>query len=256
MSDELQKCDKCKKTFNRKYDLERHKNSVHGCVGGSKTNKKLSYECQYCKKPFTRKDSLSRHDKTCKSKTNIKNGPRQNTNHGSKDIATHGDHNKIFANETNNIIKNNYNINLVVFAKDGIQNLTYDELIELFGSNDNLIEALIKIVNLNPNKPQHHNIYYPDLKTTHGEVFEDEKWIKKKIDEILEILIDAKLDDLNDILKDFTYLDKETKKKIRETIEDYDNSKPQTRKKLKTYLKPILYNNKEMIMKTRKINND
>ena len=32
-----------------------------------------------------------------------------------------------------------------------------------------------------------------------------------------------------------------------------DHNKPGTRKKLKTYLNPIFYNNKEMIIKTRKL---
>lgn len=53
-------------------------------------------------------------------------------------------------------------------------------------------------------------------------------------------------------MKDF--LNKKTREKIEETIKHMDYSKPNARKKLKSYLKPILYNHKNMIIKNKKIN--
>lgn len=249
-------CDNCGKEFSRIYDLKRHQNRVTNCVSGSKTNKKVAkYKCGYCKNSFNRKDSLKRHKNTCKAKLKL------SIKHGSKTIKNSGDNNNIINNEINNITYNdiqhadNVNINLVVFAKDGIEHLNYNELKKLFGSDENLIQGLIRIVNLNPDKPEHHNIYFPDLKSTHGEVFENETWIKKKIDEILDVLVDAKLEDLNEILNNFTFLNKSTRNKLKETIESFDYSKPKARKKLKSYLKPILNNNKNMILKTRTLTN-
>ena len=68
---------------------------------------------------------------------------------------------------------------------------------------------------------------------------------------ILDVLLDAKLEDLGEILNNFTFLNKKTKNKIKESIERFDNDKPQARKKLKSFLKPILYNDREMILQTR-----
>ena len=62
-------CNKCKKTFGRKYELTRHQNRITSCVSGSKTNKKINYyHCNKCKQKFSRKDSLTRHSKLCKIK--------------------------------------------------------------------------------------------------------------------------------------------------------------------------------------------
>ena len=57
---------------------------------------------------------------------------------------------------------------IVVFAKDGIKDLNTEELKKLLNSDKNLIQSLIGIVNLNPDKPHHHNIYYSDDKCSCG----------------------------------------------------------------------------------------
>ncbi len=148
----------------------------------------------------------------------------------------------------------NFIINLCFFAKDGIKCIDLTDFGEIFGSNKNIIESMISKVNLNPDKPQHHNIYYGDTKSSYGEIYENKKWIRKKIDEILDTLIESKIDDLNSILNDMKdFLNKKTRDKIKETIENFDCTKPGARKKLKSYLKPILYNHKDMIIKTRKL---
>jgi len=61
------------------------------------------------------------------------------------------------------------------FAKDGIISLKYDELKELFESKEDVIPRLIKIINFNPKKPQHHNILYDDKKSSTGAVYENRK---------------------------------------------------------------------------------
>jgi hypothetical protein len=243
-------CNKCKKSFSRKYELNRHLNRITDCVTGSKTNKKnIEYKCKDCKKKFTRNDSLIRHKKICKNKKiNINTQNSKNVN------INNGDNNSAF-------IKSPISINLVVFTKDGINNLTYNEIKALFKDKGNLVEKLIKIVNLNPNKPQHHNIFFNDLKSTYGESYQvnnlkphKKSWISNKIDELIHLLIDAKLEDLNDILNDMNdFLNEKAKDEIRNTIIKLDYSKPNVRKKLISYLKPILYNHRDMIIKTRKL---
>lgn len=240
-------CKKCKVEFDRKYNLERHLNKLVDCVTGSKTKKIIKkHICKDCKHKFTRKDLLNRHIKTCKKrieKIKINKSIKGNKN--------------ILAKESTNCNNNNnnkININLIVFAKDGIKNITAEDLTEILKSNESIFESMIKNVNLNPKKPQHHNVLYRDMKFPCGEVYENGEWVSKKIDEILEILIDAKIDDLEEILDTMgDILNKKSRNKIKEAVENMDRRKPGARKKLKSYLKPILYNHKDLIIKTRKL---
>jgi DNA-directed RNA polymerase subunit RPC12/RpoP len=249
-------CKKCNKSFTKKYNLLRHINNCN--YSGSKTMKKYDYKCNKCGINFTRKDSLTRHinKKICNKKKKQNNVKLSGNNNKQKII--NGDM-KCDKTNINNVIKslnsnNIYNIILFSFGKDGIKNLNSKDYSQIFNSNKNVIESIISNVNLNPDKPQHHNVYYGDIKSLYGEIYENKKWIKMKIDEILDTLIETKLTDLNDILNDMgDILNKKTRNKIKETIENFDYTKPGARKKLKTYLKPILYNHKDIIIKTRKL---
>jgi len=244
-------CKKCGLKFNKRQEYTRHINRLTDCVTGSKTNKKkiIMHSCKGCKKKFNRKDSLDRHSKICKgikTKINVRDSKNTNINNNN------GDNNNNIA-----LIKSPVTINLLVFSKDGINSLTLKDFNKMLKSNKHPIEELITQVNFNPNKPEYHNIYYPDLKSAHGFVYEDNKWIAKKIDEILNTLLDAKTEDLNEILNDMgDFLNKKSRNKIKKAIEDtnYDSIPPGSRKKLMKYIKTILYNNKDMIIKTKKLN--
>lgn len=239
-------CKKCSKTFDHKSHFDRHKNRKTSCIeNSSKSAKQISHKCKKCKKNFSRKDSLTRHLKICKENVNNKNiiGDVNNSKI-----------NTINGNNSNMLIKSPISINLIVFTKDGIENITPKELSKMFKSNNNLYESMISLVNFNPNKPQHHNVYYPDIKSSYGVVYENNKWVTKKIDEILNLLLDAKTEDFNEIINEMgDFLNEKTRDKIKDTIKNVDYTKPNYRKKLIAYLKPILYNNKDMIIKTRKM---
>jgi DNA-directed RNA polymerase subunit RPC12/RpoP len=241
-------CKKCKKEFNNKSNFNRHLNRIIDCKTGSKTSKKMTYSCNKCGREFNRKDSMKRHNYNCK--VNINKIKIQ----GNKNKTITGKKVNLINKSNNSKIINIDKIVLINFAEDGTSNISKDELLKLLGAKNNYVENLISVVNLNPNKPQHHNIYYGDTKSSYGEVYEDNKWVRKKIDEILEILIEAKISDLNEILNDMSdFLNENTREKIKKAAENVDYKKPGARKKLKTYLKPILYNNKDIIIKTRKL---
>ncbi|AYV85153.1 MAG: hypothetical protein Satyrvirus5_18 [Satyrvirus sp.] len=255
-------CKKCKQNFTTKRNLQRHKNNLFDCVTGSKSKRKrISFKCQFCNMKYTRKDTLQKHLKKCKYVTKKNNKINNKTiNKNSNNKTSNNTNNKNSNNNSNNSNnknsnnKNYYNISLIVFAKDGIKSISPKDLADILKSNCNLFESMISNVNLNPNKPQHHNICYTDIKSSYGEVYEDKKWVKKKIDEILDILLDAKIEDLNEIVNEMgDFLSKKAREKIKNAIENMDYSKPGYRKNLKSYLKPILYNHKDMIIKTRKL---
>lgn len=248
-------CKKCQKKFASEKNLKRHQNN---CNFGSKTNKKLRFKCDDCGSYFTRKDSLTRHKnsrcKKIKQSINMKGNNNKLTN-ANLNVKLNGSKVKNINNINNSPNSNNvYNIMLFSFGTDGIAGIDMKTFKKIVGSKENIIESIISNVNFDPTKPQHHNIYYGDTKSSYGEVYENKTWVRKKIDEILDTLIEAKITDLSDILNDYSdFLNKKTRNKIKQTIENMDYTKPNARKKLKTYLKPILYNHKDMIIKTRKL---
>lgn len=209
----------------------------------SPEGKTAQCSCEHCGKEFSRRDALTRHTAQGKC-TNA----TVNMEYSKESVNVMGDH-----NETNVNSKNVY-INLIVFTKDGIQNISPKDLAEILRSSESVIGGILSNVNLNPEKPQHHNILYGDSKSAYGEVYENGQWAKNKISEILDMIIDAKITDLNDILNDMNdFLDKKTRRKIEKAIEKAEYNNPEERKKLKSYLKNLLYERKDLIIKTRKI---
>jgi hypothetical protein len=259
-------CQRCNKKFDRKNDLDRHLARKKYCIkkSGSKTNKIVfDPSCKACGKSFSRRDSLNRHVKICKKNKNSKisknsnsNGNNNNNNNplltGNKSNIFNGDKNTAINGDIK--INNIENVNLVFFGTDNIECLIFNDLVKLVKSNKNLYEALITTINFNPKKPEHHNVYYPDLKGTYGKVYENKKWVNKKINEIINIILDLRTEDLKSIVENFgSALSKKAKENIIKTIEDADYSKLEQRKKLISYIKPILYNNKDIVLETRKL---
>ena len=237
--------------FNRKYDLERHMNRITDCVTGSKTKKiKKNHSCKDCKQKFTRKDALMRHTKICKKKIN-----KIMNNNNSNILNTKGKTNNLALKSANCNNKINIeNVIIFTFGKDGIKNISPKDLSKIINSNDSIFESMVRNVNLNPNKPQHHNVFYGNMQSSYGQVYENKEWVTKKIDEMLDTLIDAKREDLGEILNEMEdILNKKARNKIKEAIENMDWTNPRARKKLKSYLKPILYNHRDLIIKTRKL---
>jgi len=257
---EQYKCE-CKCTFTTKQSLERHKNSGSCRLrANSKTNKKM-FKCSNpkCKSKFSRADSLKRHAKTCKYKTNICkqiiNGDNNNKN--TFNATNDGDIN--YNNSTVNKLADTFNLNLVVFGNDGPESLITPKLIEILNSKGNLYESALKAVNFDKKSPEHHNVYCDDLKSGNGHVYGENGWSSKRLDEILEKILDSKTSDFNKLCDLFgDHLSEKTRNRIKNAISEVrgidDEGKlypSGDRKKLKAYIKNILYDNRDMVKETR-----
>jgi hypothetical protein len=246
------KCPKCNYKFSTKGNLDRHLENKVDCVTGKKTNRKAKFECNYCNKKFTRVDHFKAHVIICK--ININNNNNLN-NVGDKNINTNGNHNENNNNSKNNYIDNSTcNISLMMFAKDGISCLKWDDVNKIVKSKNHPIEEMVKIVNFDENKKEHHNVFCNNSKDGNGYVYEDEEWITKTATEIVSRIIDAKKNDISKLLQESKgTFSQEATEKLENVVKDAQGYHPyeNSRKRLMSYIKNILVNGKEMVKCTK-----
>ncbi len=285
----LYTCDRCRKEFSKKNIYEKHLKRVFPCQINEdhENNCKNDYNCNICNKKYRRIDTLKRHNESKKHKLNtILFKKTKNIITNNNDTMNAGnDINKINVKKSNiminsNNINSNNNINnnnnnyyfITPFGQEGIANLTSLEKMSTLLSKENPIVEIILITNLNPNKPEYHNIGYTDLKSGYGIMFNGKTWEKKEINAMMNELLMIKKDDLFKIRLEISpYLSDEHKKIIEEKLQNVENNvEPkiehyiQSKKKLIKNLKTHFTNNHTMIKEAVKksgapikgINND
>lgn len=134
-------CPKCKKTFNRNFNLERHTLACKGELH--------PFECHKCHMILSSRTSKSRHMKQCTvgtSSTTIINNNNNTTNNTNS-------HNTI----TNNNVTNNYNI--LNFGQEDKSHMT-DEFVMSIASmkHGHGIMKCIEALHFNPDVPQNQNL--------------------------------------------------------------------------------------------------
>jgi hypothetical protein len=92
---------------------------------------------------------------------------------------------------------------LTDFGKDGIDSLQTKEVNNIINTKLDMLLVMITKVNFDPNKPQHHNIYVSDYNGEYAKVYEKKKWVTKRLDDIVDIVIDSKKGDLFGLINVF-----------------------------------------------------
>lgn len=269
-------CTKCNKTFSRKDNLKRHISKT--CMTLNKDDDG-DYMCNYCQKQFSRNDSLNRHLNRCVVRKNIdaekeeifkqllKNFEeqkhkmdiiieenkelREKNNKLVTSVSIKSDcNNTTITNNTQNNTLNNYNIKLVAFGQEDLSYIT-DEVCEyMFKRGYQSIPQLINYVHFNKNKPEHHNVYIPNMRDVHAMTFDGENWILINRDEAIDTLYDdkhyflcEKYTELQNIIHEIG------KKKFKRFMEDDDDK---ITKGIKDSIKLLLYNKREIPLLTKK----
>lgn len=151
-------------------------------------------------------------------------------------------------NNINNYVINSP-INLSFFGEDGIDMLTSEELYNLL-SGSGLIQNLIKLVNFNRARPNHHNIYYPSKSHIEVVIFGRNGWQWEPVNSVMGTLIDSKIKDLQKFLLNNPLLSETIKNKIKQEIEWLAINKQKDRKKFIQYLRALIYSDRMMVKET------
>lgn len=233
-------CKKCKKKFDQKSNFDKHTDRKTDCskIKYEIKKEKKNNVCDKCNREFSRECSLKRHMNICKANKVIK----------TKVI---GDNNNLH-NYNDCTINNTIKIeNLVVFGKEGIEHITVKDLIAILNSKTGLIESLVEKTNLDPSKPQYHNVFIKDLKSGYGDIYGEKGWKKKNINAILNTIIDTKSENINEILENYgdSFNDK-IKERLKNAVQSKDYKNMESRKLMKKYLKEVLFNGSKIINKS------
>jgi hypothetical protein len=146
--------------------------------------------CQYCKKQFDIKGNLKRHmNNSCSERKKLHNEKENLIKE--KEIIEKFINNNQNQNQNLNLNKNinNKSIKINPFGCEDISHITPVEYKEILSSYFVGFMELIKKVHFDDRMPSNHNVYIPNIDSEYAYIFEDNKWIKKRKNDIIEILI-------------------------------------------------------------------
>ena len=166
--DKKYECEKCYKTFERKDFLQRHMDRKTPCVPEKIpviTKGNPDHVCKDCGKDFASAYSLKRHMQSCDSDTNRSYILR--ILQELEELKANGSNRSTTVNNiTNNNLtlqQNNVNLNVIVcgFGNEDLSRLDISKIKQLIMDKaQEFIPRMIEEIHVNPQIPEHHNIYY------------------------------------------------------------------------------------------------
>jgi len=230
----------------------------------SKNEQNQAYKCQRCNKTFLKKFNCERHFESCTSDKNdnleklykelLKEMKKQNKEikllkqqlYKPKNVCKN---NNINSNNTTN---NNY-VNVVAFGKEDVQFISKQEWIKLMNTKYLSVKGLIEKIHFNEKYPENSNVYISNLKDNYAMFYNGNKWIIETKNEVISNLIDTKTEHLeNKFYEIINDLPKIVKQKFQEFLENNDDDSYLNN--LKNEIKLMLYNKKNIPMKIIKDN--
>ena len=231
-------CDTCKKKWKNKTDFTRHQNKKNPCK---------IYRISNVDKINLLINKINELENKMSEMEKIKPTITNNTNNNT--------------NNTNNIINKIDNINITItpiaFGKEDLSVLTDKIAKRILSRGFKSIPEFVKTLHFNEDIPEYQNVYIPNWRDKSNIlVFDGSKWNLENKDEILNDLKDKGIEYIQ---TKFDELDENDKndimiiKKIKRFLESHEEEKKI--ELLKKDLLLILYNNRELVEKTRKISN-
>jgi hypothetical protein len=166
---------------------------------------------------------------------------------------------QIIENQNNNITNNIQinQINLNNYDNPNCDFLTIEQKNKFLKDRYKGLIDFITYVYFNESYPENHTILYTNLRSKFGHIYKNNKWMIEEIDMIADKLNDYSFDKLSehlDTIKDNT--DKTITSKYEKDIEKGEKfiehyTSNDVTKQSRTNIKKIIYNNKDLVIKTR-----
>ena len=272
-------CEFCERKFSRKDSMIRHLKTctVKVNIRNTKNNKNKNSN-----------NTNNNNNKNADNKNNNKNANNKNTNNKNTNNKHTINKNTINKNNNNKTVNikgnNNKNINTKIIInniqlpigidKSHLENLSFDDEIAIFNSNEHPMMMIINNTHLAQDKFEYHNVGYIDKHSGTGYVYNGKKFVQKPIKYILRNLFECRLKDLEELHDEMKELfNEETNECIKGKLEHmnkllYGNPKDPKQseryvrdlKNLNMTVKSMLYTHKKLFKeayeRTNKINGD
>lgn len=250
-------CNDCNKNYKSNTGLWLHNKKYHS---NNQLEKNNINTCKYCQGVYSCKQSRWKHEQKCKIKSDNKNKEEFDKNLAEQ-VKMLNEKVQILEqkpNITNNNITNNTNIQYVVNAPTAstIGHLTFDDQTNILDQGLNSLTCLIEKVNFNKSVPENHSYCVTAINDKHASVI-DEKTntiVKTNKDDLYDNVLTSHLELLEQISKNHKFT-KEEKQIYSEKINYLKTSMYQNNKFKKRYksdINLISYNNKDMVKETWK----
>lgn len=260
--------------YNKKYMNSRQTtlyNEEPRCTQTAPRNTQLkSIVCEHCNMTFTRKSSLRRHLKnSCNMHANyhinnidlikiIDKLERRNNELEklvNKSISNNITMNNINSNNTTNINHIN-NIQIIGYGKEDLSKLSDNTVKYFLERGFNSVPSLLEYVHFNEKNPENHNLYIPSISRNSIMIYDGKYWKDEDMKKTLDQIIDSNKEFLCnkiEFYKENNDIDQNTVKKFERFIDKSENDIIEMRN-LKNKVKRVLYNERHVVMKTKKIN--
>ena len=198
-------CDRCGYSSNSKSNLLSHLRRKHPCpptkadvdnnlqiehLLPKKEYNEKHYKCPHCETCFNTRQNRWRHLKTCKGKTESDAIQTLTSKMEALEKELQEVKNKTILNTVNNqSIENqtNYSIHINSYGQETLDHLPNDFLTSCFMFKNML--SLLENIHFDPDCPQNKNIKLQSLKHKLIKVYQDDKWIAKPAEHVLDELV-------------------------------------------------------------------
>jgi hypothetical protein len=281
-------CSICKKNFNHKGDYNRHINRKKKCVPKSSSSLKKNISknnnqsissksgttvpkneqllCKYCEKKFNKKYNLKRHEKTCKLKKYndslkeelfellLNNQKKQKEEYENRINKLQKDLLQLSVKIEKPTINNYYtqnvqNIQILAYEKTDTSHLKDKDYKKILRRGNFCVPNLVDAIHFNPNKPENHNIYIPNMKTGFIMCWNGKSWDIRNREDVIDDIYDDKSNLLIDKIEEWEEigykLDPNIMIKFKRFLSKMDDNI--VKNKVKEEIRFLLYNKRKLI---------
>ena len=251
----MTQCKFCEKYFSRKGNLQRHINS--SCINKKEIENKLEELC-YDKINIEKKYNKENINKLY-NEINIQKNEIDLLKKTLETLINKQCNNNVTIQQiiNNNNVTNNNNlfVNLNSFGKENISHITEKDYNKyLTGFFPGFIKFIEKI-HFDDKMPENHNIFVTNLKSKYMYIYDEDKWISKEKDDIIDNIIRKNYNLLDGKCEE--YENKEINEniinKFRQFQKNYIDEESQKNTKKDVLL--LLYNNRDKVEKVKKNHN-